>query len=188
MTQPVQYQFVIIINMKAALRIGPHKERFLTKKYKDPSGVLVSIRRDSVKKFKKYIFTLILAALLTLGISYYSISCKAPELLIKETIEQSLKGNFNSLSVNEGNKQILHDFFTNDNSIPNSELNYSIDIVTNQKVKKEFIVYMERINYNGDNQINNVVNGTLYFRLEKSSVIKYIITDVQILKALQIVA
>ncbi|ASS66964.2 MULTISPECIES: hypothetical protein [unclassified Paenibacillus] len=141
-----------------------------------------------MKKFKKYIFTLILAALLTLGISYYSISCKAPELLIKETIEQSLKGNFNSLSVNEGNKQILHDFFTNDNSIPNSELNYSIDIVTNQKVKKEFIVYMERINYNGDNQINNVVNGTLYFRLEKSSVIKYIITDVQILKALQIVA
>ncbi len=128
---------------------------------------------------KKYIFLIII--LFIVGASYYYIYYNSPELFIKKIIDQSLKGQYETLPVNEFDKELLQDFFTNASST--NDIRYSIKALNNDN---HYVVNIEKFEYNNKNELAKVVYGILFFQLDRSSILNYKITEIRILKDLQI--
>ncbi|GLX66667.1 hypothetical protein [Paenibacillus glycanilyticus] len=130
---------------------------------------------------KTSIFITILAAAIAIASSYYYIMLYTPNHTVSKVLDASIQGE-SIQELDATNNAVLESFWSSVNET--TRFKYSIKRVEAGWKKREFLVYIEKINYNQENNVTGIIHGSLYFKLSRSFINNWTITDIRVTEQL----
>lgn len=121
------------------------------------------------------------------GIFLSYINYYAPRFMVQKILDQSIDGNrnYNQLNVpiSDEMKESLSEYFSNPKLT--EDLNYDLKSDYNDEKQLFIIVFLEKFNYNDQNDLISITHGGLVFKMKRLSITKWKIdkitfTDLQV--------
>ena len=101
-------------------------------------------------------------------------------LLVEETIEKAIVGQFGDLALDKHQKDLLHSFYSPIKDVQN--VNNSVDLINRINNVAEYYVSALQINYTHENEVESIVHGGMVIHVEQVSLFKHNIVNIEIIE------
>ncbi|TCM98074.1 hypothetical protein EV294_103506 [Paenibacillus sp. BK033] len=121
--------------------------------------------------------SMIIIILIVIALSYYFIMFYTPNNTVSKVLDASIKGE-SIQELDATNNAILNSFWSGVNET--TGFKYSINRIKAGWNEREFLVRIEKFNYDRENNLTGIIHGSLYIKLSRSLINKWSITDIRV--------